>query len=205
MSTLSTAATKVVGSAPTTRQELLHRAKSYPFERTQCSFIYANGIVMPFSPKDWIKASGSSFGAAPSADAIPSFPGLGELPVLAEDGSLERLDEQLEAAGIPTSLLSPEGGWFPVFAIGSNAGPRQLLRKYGGEAYAWPKMDCVIPCLRVSISDFDVVYTPFISSYGSCPATIQVLHSMITCPPRYGLDVVQLMHPICAGVSRDSD
>ena len=50
--------------------------------------------------------------------------------------------------------------WYPVFAIGSNAGPRQLLRKYGGEAYAWPKMDCVIPCLRVTISGFDVVSYP---------------------------------------------
>ena len=82
----------------------------FPLLYVPPSFIYANGIVMPFSPKDWIKASGSNFGTASSADAIPSFPGLGELPVLAEDGSMGRLDKQLEAAGIPTSLLSPEGG-----------------------------------------------------------------------------------------------
>lgn len=74
------------------------------------SFIYANGIVMPFSPKDWGKACGPNLGSAPSEVAIPSFAGIGELSVHTEGGSVGRLDEQLAAAGIPSTLLSPEGG-----------------------------------------------------------------------------------------------
>lgn len=53
----------------------------------------------------------------------------------------------------------------PVLAVGSNAAPVQLARKF-------PKMmfpdGVVIPVLRCVLPDFDVVYAPLISSYGSC-------------------------------------
>jgi hypothetical protein len=39
--------------------------------------------------------------------------------------------------------ISKNASWCPVLAIGSNAGPRQLLRKYGGEVPHWPAMQTV--------------------------------------------------------------
>ncbi len=52
----------------------------------------------------------------------------------------------------------------PVLAIGSNAGPEQLLRKYPLELFP----QTLIPCVRCVLLDFDVVYSPCITSYGSC-------------------------------------
>ncbi len=53
-----------------------------------------------------------------------------------------------------------------VLAVGSNAAPTQLARKF--------KLGCVphgvvIPVLRCVLLNFDVVYAPAITSYGSCP------------------------------------
>lgn len=110
MSTIAAAAGRIVGTAPTTRPELLSRAKSYPFERPKCSFIYANGNVLPFSPSDWASLCGEKLGVASTDRAVPALPRLGELPVHAEGGAIGRLDEQLESAGIPKGLLAPEGG-----------------------------------------------------------------------------------------------
>lgn len=54
-----------------------------------------------------------------------------------------------------------------VLAIGSNASPYQLNRKFGTTEE--------IPVLAVHISNVEVVYTALISNYGSVPAT--VIHS----------------------------
>lgn len=53
----------------------------------------------------------------------------------------------------------------PVLAVGSNAAPAQLARKFPPEMF--PE-GVVIPVLRCVLPDFDVVYAPLISSYGSC-------------------------------------
>lgn len=53
----------------------------------------------------------------------------------------------------------------PVLAVGSNAAPTQLARKFPAEMFP---DGVVIPVLRCVLPDFDVVYAPLISSYGSC-------------------------------------
>lgn len=53
----------------------------------------------------------------------------------------------------------------PVLAVGSNAAPAQLARKFPSKRFP---DGVVIPILRCVLPDFDVVYAPLISSYGSC-------------------------------------
>mmetsp|Transcript_3958 Transcript_3958/g.24935 ORF Transcript_3958/g.24935 Transcript_3958/m.24935 type:complete len:288 (+) Transcript_3958:272-1135(+) len=54
----------------------------------------------------------------------------------------------------------------PVLAVGSNASPVQLGRKFA-------KLSVVnIPVVTCTLRDFDVGYAPLITSYGSVPATL---------------------------------
>ncbi len=53
-----------------------------------------------------------------------------------------------------------------VLAVGSNAAPTQLACKFTRDHF--PR-GVVIPVLRCILLDFDVVYAPTITSYGSCP------------------------------------
>jgi len=64
----------------------------------------------------------------------------------------------------------PATGWTPVLAVGSNAGVEQLARKYPPDLF--PE-GVVIPVVMVVLEDFDVVYAPLISSYGSATATLE--------------------------------
>lgn len=61
--------------------------------------------------------------------------------------------------------LSPGQKLTPVLAVGSNAAPVQLARKFPKSMFP---DGVVIPVLRCVLPDFDVVYAPLISSYGSC-------------------------------------
>lgn len=74
---------------------------------------------------------------------------------------------QVDAA----SLLAEDQVWTPVLAIGSNAGPSQLARKFPADLFPH---GVLIPALRAVLPDFDVVYAPLVSSYGS--ATGAELH-----------------------------
>ncbi|GIL90277.1 hypothetical protein Vretimale_16334 [Volvox reticuliferus] len=73
------------------------------------------------------------------------------------------------AHGMDLVRLSREELFWPVLAIGSNAGPEQLRRKYPLQDFP----DCVIPVVQVALEDFDVVYAPYIATYGSCTATLE--------------------------------
>ncbi|MCB1969407.1 MAG: hypothetical protein H6851_18240 [Geminicoccaceae bacterium] len=53
----------------------------------------------------------------------------------------------------------------PVLAIGSNAAPEQLARKFGTESRP-------IPVTRVIVKDHTVVFSAHFSRYGSLPATL---------------------------------
>jgi len=53
-----------------------------------------------------------------------------------------------------------------VLAVGSNAAPAQLAGKFTLDHFPH---GVVIPVLRCILPDFDVVYAPAITSYGSCP------------------------------------
>jgi hypothetical protein len=83
------------------------------------------------------------------------------------------------SAGGVVPLSSPVGvddlsaGRRPVAAIGSNASPGQLTRKFGAARFADPTSpDGQIPVLRAELDDVDVVYGAHLASYGSLPATL---------------------------------
>lgn len=66
--------------------------------------------------------------------------------------------------------LTKEERLTPVLAVGSNAAPAQLARKFPADLFP---DGVVIPVLRCVLPDFDVVYAPLISSYGSCTGTAE--------------------------------
>lgn len=72
--------------------------------------------------------------------------------------------QALQAQGIDASSLPEAQLWTPVLGIGSNGSPEQLARKFLVAKYP----HAVIPTVRCALKDFDVVYAPLISSYGSC-------------------------------------
>jgi len=77
--------------------------------------------------------------------------------VLHGDGHRELLE------GEPMPDLA---GRFPVIACGSNQSPEQLGRKFSDKSRG------PIPVLKVTVKDFDAVYSPHFSNYGSVPATL---------------------------------
>ena len=86
------------------------------------------------------------------------------------DGTIERLNP-----GDPMPDLTNRR---PVLAVGSNQSPQQLARKFppvtkdrqskDGQS-GWGE----IPVIRVGLKDFDTVYSPHLTAYGSVPATLQ--------------------------------
>ena len=71
--------------------------------------------------------------------------------------------QALVVAGHPLGCLPSSTEWTPVLGIGSNGSPEQLRRKFPPMDYS----DVIIPTVRCALKDFDVVYAPLISSYGS--------------------------------------
>ena len=78
--------------------------------------------------------------------------------VLIDAGSVRPLQE------LDGSLT---GGRTPVLAYGSNASPESLGWKFPEER------DAVVPLVRATMREFDVVYSAHIAVYGSVPATLQ--------------------------------
>jgi len=64
------------------------------------------------------------------------------------------------------------GDRHPVIASGSNQSPQQLARKFDALDSA------PIPVLRSRIKNFDSVYSPHFSAYGSIAATLQYCHGV---------------------------
>lgn len=60
-------------------------------------------------------------------------------------------------------------GRHPVLALGSNAAPEVLIRKFERGDPEDP-----VPVVRAALSGFDIVYSAHISAYGSIPAALQV-------------------------------
>lgn len=66
----------------------------------------------------------------------------------------------------PLDPLPDVSGRRPIIAVGSNQSPEQLLRKFS-------ESDCgPIPVIQARLTDFDVVYSPHVATYGSIPATL---------------------------------
>ncbi|KAI8468085.1 MAG: hypothetical protein J3K34DRAFT_479333 [Monoraphidium minutum] len=70
----------------------------------------------------------------------------------------------------PGELLPPGTPLTPILAIGSNAGPEQLARKFPPALF--PR-GAVVPVIQCVLTGFDVAYAPLISSYGSATATLE--------------------------------
>jgi hypothetical protein len=79
-------------------------------------------------------------------------------PVLIEGGRVRELRD------LDPALVD---GRTPVLAYGSNASPESLGWKFPDER------DAVLPLVRGTLHDLDVVYSSHIAVYGSVPATLQ--------------------------------
>eukprot|EP00878_Enallax_costatus_P035153 GHUV01039145.1.p1 GENE.GHUV01039145.1~~GHUV01039145.1.p1 ORF type:complete len:239 (+),score=61.25 GHUV01039145.1:190-906(+) len=147
-----------------TMEQRLTRAKGYPYARPSTSFIFCNGHAYTFPNSSWV----------PPSHWNGSLQALQQLQVTAADGSTCRLQTVLEREGVEDSaLLSADGKPLPltpILAIGSNAGPEQLGRKFPIDLFP---AGVVVPVIQCVLQDFDVVYAPLISSYGSATATLE--------------------------------
>jgi hypothetical protein len=82
------------------------------------------------------------------------------------------------ATGVETLLPSVgvdevAAGRHPILAIGSNASPGQLTRKFSGPLFAdRASPDGSIPVLTAAVDEVDVVYGAHVAWYGSLPATL---------------------------------
>jgi hypothetical protein len=121
---------------------IVARALGYPYRRPSSSFLY-----------------GSS-GPGSSADISAAISHAPSCRALLKEFSEENLHPVLAGREGP---LTPTRT--AVLAIGSNASPRQLARKY-------PTPGTLIPVLKAKLVGFDVVYTPLITNYGSIAATL---------------------------------
>jgi hypothetical protein len=60
-----------------------------------------------------------------------------------------------------------------ILAIGSNASPAQLTRKFAQERFVDPSSpEGSIPVLRAEVDDVDVAYGAHVAGYGALPATL---------------------------------
>lgn len=134
------------------RDERLERAKGYPYPRPQSSYIYVNGKAYTFSNLDWTKLTR-----------------LEHLPIQSPGGSINSLQNVLKALGVDVACGVDLTAMTGVLAIGSNAAPAQLARKFTPDLFP---DGVVIPVVQCVLRDFDVVYAPLITSYGSAAATL---------------------------------
>jgi hypothetical protein len=119
------------------------RALGYPYPRPQSSFVYVAG-----GTGQWEDLSGPVARARSAESLLLETPEQTVHPCLRGDDHV--LGRRRTA----------------VLAIGSNASPQQLARKYSGDDWS------PIPVLKAALSGYDIVYSPLISSYGSVCATL---------------------------------
>jgi hypothetical protein len=119
---------------------------TYPFAREPDSYLFLDGVVYPY--------------AEVTADL------LGDSRVLLPDGSTITVHRLLRAFGLEAEAFEPQT---PVIGYGSNASPAQLTRKFIVEDFAGIP---VIPVMKGTIEDYDVVFAPHFVSYGAMPATM---------------------------------
>ncbi|DBB14910.1 TPA: hypothetical protein ACH3X3_004508 [Trebouxia sp. C0006] len=136
---------------PVNDGERLKRAKGYPYPRPDSSFVYINGQTYEFDDSQWLGAGGLEW---LKTDTLQGHLSIAQV--------LKNHNTEWK--------LTKEAKLTPVLAVGSNAAPAQLARKFPAELFP---DGVVIPVLRCVLPDFDVVYAPLISSYGSCTATLE--------------------------------
>jgi hypothetical protein len=120
----------------------LQWALSYPFPRPQSPFVFLNGASWPL---------------------IGTEGGFGDWLIKTPEGN------RSFAEVLPPSELAAlnSGDYHAVAAVGSNAAPAQLRRKFRDH------LDNVcIPVLQIDVPDHVVAYANRIAAYGSIPATL---------------------------------
>ncbi|POF29453.1 hypothetical protein [Roseibium marinum] len=125
---------------------LVYQGFTYPYAREDGSYLYVNGGVYPY-----VDVTGNLLG-----DSTLRLP----------DNSVIAAAALLKALGIP---VKADDEITPVIGFGSNPAPSQLARKFQVKKFSG---DVVIPVMKGTLQDFDVVWTPVFVSYGSMPSTI---------------------------------
>ncbi|MEM6583533.1 MAG: hypothetical protein AAF699_19805, partial [Pseudomonadota bacterium] len=125
---------------------LVYQGLTYPYPRESGSFLFIDGASYPYT-----KITGDLLG-----DSEVRLPGDITLKVsdLLEKLGLEELKNQRLHA---------------VVGYGSNPAPSQLSRKYAADIGT---RGIVMPVIKGSIEDYDVVWTPLFVQYGSMPSTL---------------------------------
>ncbi len=118
---------------------------SYPFPRLPDSYLFIDGGVYPY-----VEVTDDLLGSS-----------VVELP----DRSTMTAADLLDALGIEADASVKQ----PVIGYGSNASPRQLIRKFVDSPFDG---HAVIPTMRGTLADYDVVFAPHFVAYGAMPATI---------------------------------
>ena len=124
--------------------EILARALAYPFPRPRTSIAIVGDRVVELSKLD-------------PQDLAACL--------VRADGTETTLADICEDACVPEAAMG--GRRTAVLAYGSNASPAGLGWKFPEERNA------VVPLVRGSMRDLDVVYSSHIAVYGSVPATLQ--------------------------------
>lgn len=121
----------------------LARAKDYPYTTPQFSYVFAGGVALALTDT----------GGDPLRRGRVTFDGR-EMTTL----------EALKRLGLTADdSMEPR---IPVLAYGSNGAPEQLARKFANHD------DRVFVVVRARLADFDVVYAPHFTRYGTIPATL---------------------------------
>lgn len=152
--------------------EALDRALGYPYARPPSSFVWSwwhsdddeHGSVHCFDDRAWAsERGGDGGGGPPSAER------------LAEELRLPLPSARALASALESCVWAEEedgdnekNRMTAVVALGSNAGPSQLARKFPRERFP----QAAVPVLRAMLRGHDVCYAPLISSYGSVTATL---------------------------------
>lgn len=125
------------------RQNLIEKAKSYPFDIPSYSYILVNNEVFRLTNID--------------------FECFDKSEIETKNG-LKRLKDLLLEQNLDFPDLNE---LIPVLAYGSNASHTQLKEKY------LDFDNVVIPSIKSKLVNFDVVYSAHFSPYGAIPATLQ--------------------------------
>lgn len=125
---------------------LVYRGFTYPYERLDTSYLYVNAGVYPY---------------VTITDNL-----LGDSTVRMPDGTVIVVQTLLAKLGLSDKSNMKLA---PVVGYGSNPAPSQLERKFRAKSL---EGDVVVPVMKGSLKDFDVVWTPVFVSYGAMPSTI---------------------------------
>lgn len=127
--------------------ELVELGLTYPYPRLPDSYLFVDGVAFPY-----VEMTDDPLG-----DSVVKRP----------DGSQSTAAELLDTLEVPAASRTLGQ---PVIAYGSNPSAEQLTRKFAANPAFRGR--AVIPTVRGSLRDYDVVFAPHLMGYGAMPATI---------------------------------